>query len=86
MWLIGDDWRKVPFDDHFCHSSKMATMAPIFDLVSIDFLTNVLVNWSDFVGGSLGVTVGTFLSMTSATAHPTWPLWQPSWIWFLSII
>jgi hypothetical protein len=24
--------------------------------------------------------------MTSATAHPTWPLWQPSWIWFLSII
>jgi hypothetical protein len=31
----------------------------------------------------LGVTGGRFLSMT---AHPAWPLWQPSWIWFMSII
>jgi hypothetical protein len=24
LWLIGGDYRKVPFDDQFCHSSKMA--------------------------------------------------------------
>jgi hypothetical protein len=36
-----------------------------------------------FFGGSLGVTVGRFLSII---AHPTWLLWQPSWIWFPSII
>jgi hypothetical protein len=29
-------------------SSKMATMAAILDLVSIDFLNNAWVNWSDF--------------------------------------
>jgi hypothetical protein len=28
---------------------------------------------------SLGATGGMFLSMTSAAAHPTWPLRQPSW-------
>jgi hypothetical protein len=27
-----------------------------------------------------------FLSMTSATAHSRWPLWQPSLIWFPFII
>jgi hypothetical protein len=56
----------------------MAAMAAMLDLVSIDFLTNALVDWSDL----LGVTGGRFLSMTSAAAHPTWPQWQPSWIWF----
>jgi hypothetical protein len=39
-----------------------------------------------FFGGSLGVTGGRFLSMTSVAAHPIWPLRQPSWIWFPSII
>jgi hypothetical protein len=34
----------------------------------------------------IGVTEGRFLSMTSAAAHPTWSLQQPSWIWFPSII
>jgi hypothetical protein len=29
-------------------------MAAIFDLVSVDYLTNAWVNWSDFFGGSLG--------------------------------
>jgi hypothetical protein len=32
------------------------------------------------------VTGGRFLSMTSATTHSRWPLWQPSWILFPSII
>jgi hypothetical protein len=36
LWLIGGDWRKVPFDDQLHHSSKMATTAAILDLVSID--------------------------------------------------
>jgi hypothetical protein len=39
-----------------------------------------------FFCGLLGVTGGRFLSMTSTATHPTWPLWQPSWIWFPSII
>jgi hypothetical protein len=43
------DWRKVPFDDHLRHSSKMAAMPAILDFVSIDFLTNAWVNWSDFL-------------------------------------
>jgi hypothetical protein len=30
------------------HSSKMAAMADILHLVSIDILTNALVDWSDF--------------------------------------
>jgi hypothetical protein len=48
-WLIGGDWRKVPFDDQLRYSSKMATMPAILDLVSIDSLTNPWVNWSDFL-------------------------------------
>jgi hypothetical protein len=37
------------------------------DVVSVDFLTNAWIDWSDFCG-SFGVTGGRFLSMiTSAT-------------------
>jgi hypothetical protein len=43
-WLIGGDWRKVPFDDHIRHSSKTAAMPAI-----LDFLTNAWVDWSDFL-------------------------------------
>jgi hypothetical protein len=82
-WVIAGDRRKVPFEDQLRHSSKMAA---ILDLVSIDFLTNAWVEWSNFFVAHLGVTGGRFPSMTSAAAHPTWPLWQPSWILFLSII
>jgi hypothetical protein len=39
-WLIGGNWRKVPFDDQRYRSSNMAAMAAIFYLVSIDYLTN----------------------------------------------
>jgi hypothetical protein len=28
LWLIGGHWRKVPFNDHLRHSSKMAAMPP----------------------------------------------------------
>jgi hypothetical protein len=63
----------------------MATTPAILDLVSIGFLTNTRVDWSDFLV-LIGVTGARFLLMTSATAHPTWPLRQPSWIWFPSII
>jgi hypothetical protein len=56
-WLIGSDWRKVPFDDQLRHSSKMAAAAAILELVSIDFLTNAC---------DLGVTGGRFHSMFKA--------------------
>jgi hypothetical protein len=47
LWLIGGDYRKVPFDDQLRRSSTMATTAAILDLVSVDFLTNAWVDWSD---------------------------------------
>jgi hypothetical protein len=40
LWLIGGDCRKVPFHDQRRLSFKMATMAPIKDLVSVDYLTD----------------------------------------------
>jgi hypothetical protein len=65
----------------------MATTAGILDFVSVDYLTNAcLGRLVRFVCGLLGVTGGRFLSMISAAAHSRWPLWQPSWIWFPSII
>jgi hypothetical protein len=33
-WLIGGNWRKVPFDD------RSSNMAAILDLVTVDYLTN----------------------------------------------
>jgi hypothetical protein len=45
MWLIGGDWRKVPFDYQCCHSFNMATTAAVLDLVSIDYLMNAWVDW-----------------------------------------
>jgi hypothetical protein len=86
FWLFGDGWRKVPFDDQRRRSFKIATMAAILDLVSVDYLTNPWVDWSTFFVASLEVTGGRFLSMTSTSAHSRWPPRQPSWIWFLSII
>jgi hypothetical protein len=49
LWHIGGDYRKVPCDDQLHRSSKMATMATILDLVSVAFLTNTWVDWSDFL-------------------------------------
>jgi hypothetical protein len=49
LWLFGDEWRKVTFDDQLRHSSKMAAMPAIFDLVFIDLLTIAWVDWSDFL-------------------------------------
>jgi Fe-S cluster assembly iron-binding protein IscA len=45
------DWRKVPFDDKLCHSSKISA---ILDLVSIDFLTKTWVDWSYFLVAHCG--------------------------------
>jgi hypothetical protein len=39
---------KVLFDDQLRHSSNIAAMAPILDLVSVDYLTDACVDWSDF--------------------------------------
>jgi hypothetical protein len=50
FWVIGGDWRKVPFDDQHRRSFKMATTAAILDLVSVDYLTNPWVDWSNFFG------------------------------------
>jgi hypothetical protein len=41
------NWRKVPFDNQRRRSSKMAATAAILDLVSVDYLTNTCVDWSD---------------------------------------
>jgi hypothetical protein len=46
LWLIGGDWRKVPFDDQLRRSSKIAATSAILDLVSVDYLTNAWVDWS----------------------------------------
>jgi hypothetical protein len=72
LWLIGGDERKVPFDDQLRRSSK------ILDSVSIDFLTNAWVDWSNFLWLIVGVTGGRFLSMISSTTYPRWPLRPPS--------
>jgi hypothetical protein len=37
-----------PFDDQLRRSSKMAATAAILVFVSVDFLTNASVEWSDF--------------------------------------
>jgi hypothetical protein len=42
------DWRKIPVDDQHLRPFKMAVMAAILDLVSVDYLTNASVYWSDF--------------------------------------
>jgi hypothetical protein len=42
----------APFDDQLRRSSKMAATAAtaaILDFVSVDFLTNACVDWSDFL-------------------------------------
>jgi hypothetical protein len=49
LWHTGGDYRKVPFDDQLCRSSKIAAMPAILDLVSVDFLTNAWVDWYDFL-------------------------------------
>jgi hypothetical protein len=43
------NWKKVPFNDQHHCSSNMAATAAILDLVSVDYLTNACVNWSDFL-------------------------------------
>jgi hypothetical protein len=59
---------------------KMATIAAILNWVSVgitqecfDILSWNFVDWAQ-------------LKITSTGAHPRWRLWQPSWIWFPSII
>jgi hypothetical protein len=39
------NWRKVPFDDQRRRSSNIAAMAAILDLVSVDYLMNVCVDF-----------------------------------------
>jgi hypothetical protein len=45
--FLGGDWRKVPVDNQCRHLFKMASTAAILDLVSVDYLTNASVDWSD---------------------------------------
>jgi hypothetical protein len=56
LWLIGSGWRKVYFDDQCRHSFKMAAMAAILDFVSVNYLTNAWVDWSDLFVAYWGVT------------------------------
>jgi hypothetical protein len=72
LWLIGGDWRKVPFDDQCRRSSNMAAKAAILDLVSVDYLTNACVDWSNFFCGSLGSSIFTIFHFSlSLIFHPT---------------
>jgi hypothetical protein len=48
-WLIGGDWRKVPFNHQHRRSSNIAATAAILDLVSVYYLTNACVDWSNFL-------------------------------------
>jgi hypothetical protein len=59
LWLIGGDWRKVPFDDQRRRSSNMAATAAILDLVSVDYLTNACIDWSDFLVAHWGSSIFT---------------------------
>jgi hypothetical protein len=56
FWLFRSDWRKVPFDGQRCRSFKMAAMTAILDLVSVYYLMNPLVDWSNFIVALLGMT------------------------------
>jgi hypothetical protein len=75
---LGGDWRKVPFEDHLSHSSKMAAKLG-FGFRRLD--DKHLGRFIRFFCSLLGMTSGRFLSMISSAAHPTRPLRQPSWIW-----
>jgi hypothetical protein len=86
LWLIGSDWWKVPFDDKCRHSFNMAATAPTLDFISVHYLTNAWVDWSDYFCTLLRVTAGRFFSMTSAITPSRWPPREPSLIWFSSII
>jgi hypothetical protein len=56
LWLIGCDWRKVPFNDHRRRSFKMAATAAILDLVSVEKYGNRLGRLVRFFCGLLAVT------------------------------
>jgi hypothetical protein len=66
-WLIGGNWRKVPFEYQHHRSSNMAAMAAILHLVSVNYLMNACVNWSDFLVAHWGSSIFTmfhfFLSL-----------------------
>ena len=47
LLLIGDDYRKVPFENQRRHSSKMAATAAILNLFSVNLRTNASLDWSD---------------------------------------
>jgi hypothetical protein len=74
-----------PFNDQHCCSFKMATMAAILDLVSIDYLDECLIRLVRFFGGILGVTGERFLSVTWAAAHSRWLPLQPSILDLVSV-
>jgi hypothetical protein len=46
---MGGDKRKVQINDQHHHSSKMAAMTAILELVSINYLTNALAKQSDYL-------------------------------------
>jgi hypothetical protein len=48
LWLIGGEWKKVPFDDQCHRSFKMAAAAAILNLIPFNYLTNAWVNCSNF--------------------------------------
>jgi hypothetical protein len=89
-WLIGGDWRKVPFDDQHHRSANMAATAAILDLVSVDHLTNTCIDWSNFFVAHWGSSILTIfhfsLNLTFHTPTDNWILVVvPSWTVYNSL-
>jgi hypothetical protein len=49
LWLIGGDYRKVPSMFGSAAHPRWPTRAAILDFVSVYFLTNACIDWSDFL-------------------------------------
>jgi hypothetical protein len=78
LWLIeGNEW-KVPVDVLLRRSSKMVTMAAILDLVSVDYLMNACVNWSNVFVAHWGSSIFTiyhfFLNLNFHIPTDNFPL------------
>jgi hypothetical protein len=70
-WVNWSDFLKVPFDDQRRLSFNMVAMAAILDLVSVDYLTNACVDWSEFLLAHWGISIFTMFHFSlDLSIHP----------------